>query len=1512
MLFRASIVQAVVRSSENMIAYNDIEYVDISLEFSVATVQFTDSILLTELELQEVARRLYSDFPQVNFAHGELENGSVEVLSVEVGTASTTSATINSHTTLAPVSFASTTATPTSLSPTTSELTDSYEEYGSGDSNIGSGSGSGDNSGSVVTYGPTAPGHYRFLLALQLSANLTEFESPAVTLSLRTRIAEVVVTSSNGNIGFSDVAYVTLNTDPISAMIQFRAESIFSEATLTYVANQILRRYPRMSVLDRVGSAVAIDVTSVSVIDSILDQRFTLTPSPTTQSPTLLPTLEPTAPPTSIPTVQPTPSPSTQSPTLPPSSMAPSTGSPSTVSPTLIPTQLPTTRPTNSPTHIPSFEPTSNQPTVPPSTRVPTQSPSTVQPTAVPASMSPTSLPSSGPTDTPSLQPTREPTSAAPTAIPSGYPTVAPTALPTPLPPPFCCHLIPGQCIPNSQVCDGVYDCMDGSDESTATCTNVHFTTESPVSFQPTTVETTSAPSRVPTTHAPTTQPSEAPTLIPTNTPTGVPTTHPSEVPTTLPSEVPTTLPPTLCDFDSNTSPTAHIAPECNDHQIGDQPWVNSRGHTCAAHVIFLWCVGGTYGRGWNQMWGTFEDYAANGFSAEQACCACGGGQVASASQSLSAAPTCAAIIATPAPTHEEVLSTLGQNIVGSSECNDMPRNWSSQGGFSCQAYVTFQFCTTDGRPGAGWNAAVWGTIEDYSVDGISALMACCGCGGGLRRAVTSATTSSTVRIPTGQPTTTPSLSPSITPTTSAPTFSAPTFSSTETAITTEEDLIIDYGSGNINDAAVDRDDVAANIFGPSATCAELANPSGPWQDQCLANIIVRYACPASCDTNEFSVEDYSRDQSDMLEQIYRTRCDSEQMTREICTGQPFAPLLCPVTCLSYTSTSPTLAPTIAPTQRPTYVPTINPTHGPSLAPTANCQSCTAGTEGVCIHPLGFCVPLNALTGTCPGVTTLCQDEGLQDGADNTPAITNTATTPPIDDEWLVCTTARLGDTSTISCGQQASIVSIADAIFGVRTQTGCANLSAHGGCNAALTHRVVNMLCVGLNVCTVESSVAVLGSPEGCPADADISLTVLARCRGIRPPTTAPTSEPTIFPTTRPSMFPTQVPTQNPTVHPTSSTEPTIAPSVSPTIFPTRSPTLSPTPIPHLPNCRVRESENAHRCVRCSNGAFLLDGICFEQCPTSHPLTGAVVFPDGCDDYPFNRECLTTITIDCTFTQIWGCECDPLGYGLTIPPRYHRCGPGCEACTVTSLPPPNGVNVVCQRCMPGRALVNGQCMSCSDQLPGCEQCSAQRGDASAGLLCYACQPGYYLHDGRCHASCADISGFPNAVDGRCIGDMRDTLCSDLTGSVTSTGPSAPSWFLQSVVDQCRICRVANGLQQVGCARCEPNYFYFERLNRCYATCDSFRNHIGVDGRCVNMAQVDLETVNCSTVVSMSNLVPNDCHTCDVYRESGGVTSVGCAQCRNGLYLHAGECWDSCAYFRGFVEGNDGRCRRPT
>merc|ERR1712151_443499 len=73
--------------------------------------------------------------------------------------------------------------------------------------------------------------------------------------------------------------------------------------------------------------------------------------------------------------------------------------------------------------------------------------------------------------------------------------------------------------------------------------------------------------------------------------------------------------------------------------------------------------------------------------------------------------------------------SDAGKDVSVASACVSSP-SWADIEGDDCATYAAQLWCTKDARPGVGWHSE-WGTLNDFKADEMSALEACCACGGG-------------------------------------------------------------------------------------------------------------------------------------------------------------------------------------------------------------------------------------------------------------------------------------------------------------------------------------------------------------------------------------------------------------------------------------------------------------------------------------------------------------------------------------------------------------------------------------------------------------------------------------------------------------------------------------------------------------------------------------------------------------------------------------------------------------
>jgi len=208
-----------------------------------------------------------------------------------------------------------------------------------------------------------------------------------------------------------------------------------------------------------------------------------------------------------------------------------------------------------------------------------------------------------------------------------------------------------------------------------------------------------------------------------------------------------------------------------------DSPgWKDSDGDDCYDYRENNWCnVDGGYNAGWHEEWGTFANFAGGPRheTANQACCACGRGKDGAQStlgvtnavvngretvnkcrclktwEEEGVSPKCEDYCCNPDadpdgawcfvedPSCEEsdwgyceaVSTGVHLGVVSETTCIDSPA-WADVEGDDCTAYAAQKWCTKDGIAGVGWHEE-WGSLKDFKSDTMSALQACCVCGGG-------------------------------------------------------------------------------------------------------------------------------------------------------------------------------------------------------------------------------------------------------------------------------------------------------------------------------------------------------------------------------------------------------------------------------------------------------------------------------------------------------------------------------------------------------------------------------------------------------------------------------------------------------------------------------------------------------------------------------------------------------------------------------------------------------------
>lgn len=206
--------------------------------------------------------------------------------------------------------------------------------------------------------------------------------------------------------------------------------------------------------------------------------------------------------------------------------------------------------------------------------------------------------------------------------------------------------------------------------------------------------------------------------------------------------------------------------PHCHDIS----GWFDKEGDGCQSYVDYAWCNStGGWGLGWHEEWGEFSTNA-DGIGPATACCHCGGGQTEEDSKQNTLAElqggrrytwnececlqtweedgvgrcssTCCNLDDDPLgswckvkdPACEDSADwgycrTPDPDIMNTAAepCIDTP-DWSDPDGDPCESYMRYGWCNPSGTPGRGWHED-WGAFP--AKWNVTAMQACCYCGGG-------------------------------------------------------------------------------------------------------------------------------------------------------------------------------------------------------------------------------------------------------------------------------------------------------------------------------------------------------------------------------------------------------------------------------------------------------------------------------------------------------------------------------------------------------------------------------------------------------------------------------------------------------------------------------------------------------------------------------------------------------------------------------------------------------------
>ena len=257
--------------------------------------------------------------------------------------------------------------------------------------------------------------------------------------------------------------------------------------------------------------------------------------------------------------------------------------------------------------------------------------------------------------------------------------------------------------------------------------------------------------------------------------------------------------------------------------------------------------------------------------------------------------------------------------------------------------------------------------------------------------------------------------------------------------------------------------------------------------------------------------------------------------------------------------------------------------------------------------------------------------------------------------------------------------------------------------------------------------------------------------------------------------------------------------------------------------NCKSCDILNPEKCQECSNG-FLFEDKCIEMCPEGYypdESRKCIQCPGGCSSCKDGKYCYT-------------CES-----GLFLDENDHTCKDNCPS---------------------GQVAENGKCINCEDK--NCMECSSY--DIA---WCYNCYPPFYNYDRKCVSECPDgtyaSSGY-NCYDcsSRCTKCKGFSNCQECRDGYVKQGDNCLDECYKGYVNIDGICTKCN------LSHCN----HYSDLNFCLECNDKYLND---NGTCV-------ETCGPSkyyneTEMKCSNCLPG-CTTCD--------NGNSCSYCEKGLFLY--------------------------
>jgi len=310
---------------------------------------------------------------------------------------------------------------------------------------------------------------------------------------------------------------------------------------------------------------------------------------------------------------------------------------------------------------------------------------------------------------------------------------------------------------------------------------------------------------------------------------------------------------------------------------------------------------------------------------------------------------------------------------------------------------------------------------------------------------------------------------------------------------------------------------------------------------------------------------------------------------------------------------------------------------------------------------------------------------------------------------------------------------------------------------------------------------------------------------------------------------------------------------------------------------CLKCSDKDISTCIQCESPLLLLNGDCYERCPSGHYADNEICSPcsQGC------KSCTSPLSCDkCDeglFLKGTSCESECGDGYAAIDDVCHKCKDNCKSCQADQLN-------LCTACYEGLLLLNSKCIyecpakyweNTTDKTclpcatPSCAKCS------SNGETCVTCAFGLVLNDNSCVPSCP--VGKVD-VDGTCQQcEVNNCQVCPASNTKICTTCVTPNLLIDNYTcsDKCPQGKFSNGSS---CDNCPSNCAECNNSETCI-TCNN--QSVLYNGQCL---------ASCPEGTRDDNGV---CKACSL-ENCASCTSSNCVRCKNPLILAGNKCITEC------------------